>query len=431
VSLAQWSGTTPSWSVWYQAPGACYGLGLDEVRQRLWVLTGSSSSNRELVCLDADPASPGYGGVLDTTALGPASRERWELSPSGNLAALPHVFLQSGLFQLVDLDPNSPTYLQAVVTTTVPGASGGFTFTSDCAISFDDQYAYVLYTGLGTGGLAVMHVPSQTWLDFDGAAGGQQDFVLPLLVGNRMDLSPLGDFLVLSGQGSGGWAARIDFDYGNPANTTWTQFLAGIGQLPNCNGASLSRDGTRVALTATPVNLSGPSYLAIVDVANGALLHYTTLTNAWNVYTTAWQDTSALGLHGSFGAGCAGSLGVPTLGAAPAVRPSFGSVFGQTLAGLPLGVGFVTLGLSNATSGGLPLPLDLSPFGLGGCSLWAEALSTHLVVGAGNAAVWSFVVPNDLGYLGLTFYNQGLVLDPAANAVGLVVSNATVSQIGY
>src|SRR5262245_46031513 len=60
LSRAQWNGTSATWSTFYATNTACYGLGADRARKRLWVLTGPTGSSRELVCLDADPASATY-----------------------------------------------------------------------------------------------------------------------------------------------------------------------------------------------------------------------------------------------------------------------------------------------------------------------------------------------------------------------------------
>ena len=49
VTRAQWNGTSAQWSTFFAAPGACYGLGADVARRRLWVLTGSSGSTREVL----------------------------------------------------------------------------------------------------------------------------------------------------------------------------------------------------------------------------------------------------------------------------------------------------------------------------------------------------------------------------------------------
>ena len=430
VSRAEWNGTTPLWSTFYSAPGACYGLGHDRGRQRLWVLTGPGGSTRELHCVDADPASAGFGTLItQTSGLSGVSRERWELSPSGNLAAVPHLFLQTGLFQLVDTDPASATFLQIVVSAAVPGAAGGFSFATDCAVSIDDQYAYVLYAGIGTAGLAVMHIPTSTWLDFNAIAPGHQDFVIALSTPNTMALSLDRSFAVVSGQGGGGWAMRIDFDYTNPGNTTSTQYLQGLSLLPNCNAASLSEDNSRVALTATPVNLSTPSFLVILDVS-GAQLQYVTLPGAWNVYTTAWQDGSPLANYTPFGAGCTGTLGVPSLHAVPGTRPALGATFGLAVDNLPNNIAILTIGFSNTATGAIPLPLDLSSFGMPTCFLLADPLATVFLVGASQSATWNWNLPNNAAYFSTWFYNQAFVLDGPANGAGLTVSNGGAGWIG-
>jgi len=431
VSLAQWNGTTPSWSTFYNAPGACYGLGHDAARRRLWVLTGASGSTRELVCLDADPASAGYGTVIaQTTSLSGPSRERWELSPSGNLAAVPHVFIQSGLFQLVDTDPGSATFLQIVASAPVPNSASTLTIASDCAIRRDDQYALVLYTGVSTvpfNGLAMWHVPSGQWVDFDPATPGVQNFMIPLPVANVMDLSRDGSFAVVSGQGGGGWVGRVDIDYVNPANTTFTRFTVSQG-VPNCNAVSLSADSTRLSVSATPVNLASPSYLAILDATTGATQSYTLLSGAWNVYTTAWQDLA--GSFDPFGHGCSGVLGEPVLAAAPGSLPTVGQPFTVQLANVPIPVALFAAGLSNTTSGGVPLPVDLGFLGMPGCPLLVDPMFLDLEVSASVAVSHVYQVPNQSNLVGLLFYVQGFPFDGTANALGIVASNGGAGRIG-
>ena len=173
VSLAEWSGAQATWSTFHAAAGPCYGLGFDRARQRLWVLAGNSGS-AELLGLDADPASVGYGQtVAQTSTLAGVQRERWALSWSGNLALVPGVFLSSPV-DVVDLDPASGTYLQVIASLFVPGLGGSFAFTSSCEVSVDDRYLYLLYAGIpGTQGLAVHDLWTQAWLDFDAAPGQQ------------------------------------------------------------------------------------------------------------------------------------------------------------------------------------------------------------------------------------------------------------------
>ena len=431
VSRAVWDGTNATWSTFYRAPGACYGAGIDRVRQRLWVLTGGSGSTRELHCLDVDQNSSTYGSLLGTSVgLTGASRERWGLSPSGNLAGVPYVF--SNFLDIVDTDPSSTTFQQIVVTSVAPSPAGGWVLTSDCEVSADDQYVYLLYTGFGSGGIAVMHIPSQTWLDFNPSLPGTQNFVISLSTPNKMALSPDRSFAVVSGQGGGGWAMRVDFDYNSPGLTTSTQYLAGLNQLANCDAVSLSMDGTRLAVSTTPVFLQTPSYVVVLDALSGTQLQRVTLSSAWNVYTTAWQEASPTATYVPFGVGCSGQLGIPVLAAAPGSRPALGSNFAATIQGVPNGVAIMVTGLSNTTYGGSqPLPVSLTQFGLTGCTLFVDPMSTQLLLTGTSAATWNWTIPSSQIWFGTSFYNQGFVLDSTANSAGFVASNAAAGWMGF
>lgn len=431
VAVADWNGTSATWSTFHQASGACYGVEFDIARNRLWTLTGASGSTRELVCLDADIQSPNYGTVIDqTTGLSGASRERWSLSYSGNLACVPAAIIGGNAFTLVDLDPNSTTYLQVIVSTNIPGTAGAsFAFSTDCKISIDEAYAYLLWTGIGGSGLAVYDIAAQSWLDFS-PLPGIQDFPLTLGVPNLMDLSLDRTFAVVSGQGGAGWAGRIDFDYNTPSNTTFTQWST--LSVPDCNGISLSPDDSRVAMTSTQVFLNTPSELHIVDAASGVSLQTTTLNAMWNVYTTAWQDASPVAGYMEFGSGCAGSLGTPTLTAAPGSRPALGSTFEAEIGNLPFGAALMATGLSaTVTSGGIPLPLNLSFLGMTGCTQYVDTLVLDFVTSASSTATWSWSIPNDTSLFGLVFFNQGFSLDPGANSFNFAASNAAMGTLGF
>lgn len=431
VSRGEWDGASATWSTLYNAPGSCYGLGLDAQRERLWVLTSGS-----LHCIDVDVDGPGYGTLITQSAPLSGTRERWELSPPGNLAAVPSAFIASGLFEIVDTDPNSPTFTQVVVSTVVPGLSG-FMIASDVAISVDEQFAYLVYTGVSgssvVGGLAVLHIPSVTWLDFDNAQIGTQPLVINQAVPNRMDLALDMTFAVVSGQGGGGWAIRIDFDYNNPPNTAITEFLAGQGLLPNCNAASLSPDFQRLAVTATPVNQSSPSNLVIIDVNTGALLQNVTLTPAWNAYTTAWQDGSPTATYEQYGSGCPGTLGVPELDATAGSRPALGTTFSATISNLPIDLAIMATGFSNTLNSGTsqPLPFDLGGVGMPGCFQIADPVAIQFLIGSSGSADWSWDIPSSEVWFGLPFYQQAYVLDAPANTLGLTVSNGGAGVLGF
>lgn len=81
-------------------------------------------------------------------------------------------------------------------------------------------------------------------------------------------------------------------------------------------------------------------------------------------------------------------------------------------------------GWSRTTWGGAPLPLDLGPLGAPGCRLLTDwfLLIAAPADAVGQAAI-RYAIPNDPNLTGVGFYQQFLVLDPAANALGLSVSN--------
>lgn len=131
-----------------------------------------------------------------------------------------------------------------------------------------------------------------------------------------------------------------------------------------------------------------------------------------------------------YGSGCAGSLGVPTLAGTAGSRPVLGSTFSATLGNLPVGVGFMLIGFSNSSYGPLTLPLNMTPFGMPGCNLLAAPFTNEVVVGAGTSATWTLPIPNLGSLQGVSFYNQGLSLDTAANAAGLTLSNGAKGRVG-
>jgi len=143
-------------------------------------------------------------------------------------------------------------------------------------------------------------------------------------------------------------------------------------------------------------------------------------------------DRVSVAYHGTFtlfGAGCAGSLGVPLLQDFQS-RAAIGGTFQMSLSGLPLNVGAIGYGFSNTLWGSVPLPADLTGAGLPGCFLLVDPVQIDLVFGSGGSATWGMFLPDGAGLMGLEFYAQGASLDPAANAAGIVMSNAGHGCIG-
>ncbi|MBK8097287.1 MAG: S8/S53 family peptidase [Planctomycetes bacterium] len=97
----------------------------------------------------------------------------------------------------------------------------------------------------------------------------------------------------------------------------------------------------------------------------------------------------------------------------------------------PSALALLLQGLSASEWGGVPLPLALAPFGAPGCAL-AVAGEAALAVpldGTGQASV-GFAIPATPTLVGAVLFHQFVVFDAAANAAGLVVSDASRAVVG-
>jgi len=89
------------------------------------------------------------------------------------------------------------------------------------------------------------------------------------------------------------------------------------------------------------------------------------------------------------------------------------------------------LGFSNTDCSLGPLPFDLGPLGIPGCSARVSVDFVAFVLGSGGFADCRLSIPNNPVLVGVRFYQQALVLDPAAgNAFGAVTSDATAAVVG-
>lgn len=150
----------------------------------------------------------------------------------------------------------------------------------------------------------------------------------------------------------------------------------------------------------------------------------------WN--GAIYYDTPSLAGTAGFGyfaPGCAGSLGTTHLRAQN--RPQLGQTLTVNLDNLPLSVAVMMTGFSKTLSGFGTLPLDLTVYGAPGCLGRVSPDATLLLIGVGNAASWSFGVPNSPTFVGIVLYNQALVLDPGFNALSAVASDAAGLVLGY
>jgi hypothetical protein len=234
------------------------------------------------------------------------------------------------------------------------------------------------------------------------------------------------------------YAQPVTIQFFDPADTTVpavTDFFRVRGDL-----SALGTGSGTVQAYAVDGRLLGSQTLP--DVAPGMTftlafaapgMHRLVLTQTSG--TVGWDNVEFAPLrraarYAAYGAGCASTNGTPVLAAATASLPLPGTTFTATVGGAPLGVAVMVSGLSATNYAGLPLPLPLDGLGMLGCVLLAEPLLTDLLVGSGATLDWSLALPAGPALLGATFFQQALVLDPAANTFGFVASNGAAATIG-
>ncbi len=129
-----------------------------------------------------------------------------------------------------------------------------------------------------------------------------------------------------------------------------------------------------------------------------------------------WEYTAgAAASYATFGMGCPGPQGIPTLS-----EPFGGSVpiagqsFSVQVNNLPLdAMTWMLLGESKTEYGLLTLPYDLAEIGLFGCTLFVSGdflLPVTSVLGVG---LWTVEIPESAA--GWTVYNQAVIFDTAGN----------------
>jgi len=278
----------PAWSTLYTSAGnGCYGAAHDPWTDRLYTLTNPGTTGaQELVALDANPASPGYGQRIgSTTGVGSGLRmERWGLSPSGRCAALVSGFTTA--LNVVDTDPASPTYLQRLVAAAIPvDFPGQLIYATEVAFTPDDRIALVL---ISSGEIARFQLDQSTWIDHDPNTPGIQNLsglaVPPVALGGNpqaIEVSADGRFAIVCG--GGGRVGRLDFDPANPAAYAWTVFSPGV-TLSNCYDVDLSPDGVVTLISYTP----GAGQAVLLDATLGTLRGTVGLgTATTNIYALA------------------------------------------------------------------------------------------------------------------------------------------------
>ncbi len=132
----------------------------------------------------------------------------------------------------------------------------------------------------------------------------------------------------------------------------------------------------------------------------------------------------------TYGTGC----GSPVLGLVPLAnaRPRLGQSALATVTNTPSTLVNVTMGWSNQSFAGLPLPLHLASYGLPGCSLWhsGDVFGLPTTAATATTRTFAFAVPNLPFVLGLRLYAQAYSYAPGQNSLQMTASNGIAWTIG-
>ena len=136
------------------------------------------------------------------------------------------------------------------------------------------------------------------------------------------------------------------------------------------------------------------------------------------------------GLVVPIGTGCAGTAGTPTLGSEG--FPDQGKTILINAAGLAANqTGVLFIGASNENWNGNVLPMDLSSYGMAGCSLLVSPdVSLPAISSAFGSASTPFAVPRVSALIGLAVFGQYAGFDPGANPLGVTWTNGIIILIG-
>lgn len=148
-----------------------------------------------------------------------------------------------------------------------------------------------------------------------------------------------------------------------------------------------------------------------------------------NGYGDTWEfDLGPLASYTSYGSGCTGTFGIPTIAPASGSLPRIGTTFTLQASNLPLsGPAFLAIGFSDTNYSGAPLPLDLGVIGAPGCNLLCAIDGLYPLTNVLGTATWSIGIPVIPGG---RFFNQVIPFDPTANPLGLTTSNGGHAVLG-
>jgi hypothetical protein len=172
------------------------------------------------------------------------------------------------------------------------------------------------------------------------------------------------------------------------------------------------------------------------DPVRGRVVIFGGESSFTSVYGDTWEYQSVANSQptwAALGTGCTGTDGRPVLSPEAGRLPHLGEIFPMRIAPLPVSILVTAIGILGASDtrwGPFPLPLDLGVVGMTGCVSYVSLEIAVALTNQNGAATWPISIPADLALVGQRFYQQGLVVDPGSNAMGLIVSNGGAATMG-
>lgn len=290
---------------------------------------------------------------------------------------------------------SSWTDLTAIVGS--PGAREGH------AMAFDSvRQVLVLFGGRTRGG-----VVGDTW-EFNGSSWTQRSPATSPnnRVGARMVFDESRRTILLFGSASFGQRDTWEFD-----GTDWTNITGttGVPAIPN-DGNALTYDPINAETVLVPGSIPGPF---VLDNQNPATV--TPFVAPFGLCRFSNNDVL--------------TLDKDSPGDLPWVGSTFELVGNSTNSLGFTPISFIKFGFSNSASALGPLPFHLNVLGAPGCF---ALVSDDATSAAQLTPTFRVPIPivNNPALVGLTTFAQAVSLEPAANALGLVVSNGVEMTIG-
>lgn len=274
--------------------------------------------------------------------------------------------------------------------------------------------------------------------------------------GAALAYDPLRGVTVLAGGTTGRF--RYDADTWEWNGTAWTR-VVGAGLLRDGHAMAFATARGRVVACAGQQTVSnlwtvygdlrewdGQSWSVVspfgpsprvapglaFDVARGRLVMFGGAVPSGGTDLGCWEFTHPnAATVAPIGSGCAGSGGVPSIDLWRGRLGWPGATLELVLRNLPPAApAAIAFGASRTAWAGGMLPFDLTPAGMPGCALRVSADLVVFVTNTGGTSIWSQPVPASPSLVGTGLHGQPVVLEPGANAAGVVLGDAVTCTIG-